>query len=153
MNWLLEGLMYILSTVGALLPIGRFELGPLFAEAQVHLTVFAGAIAVLGGLGYWATKIVGRPLPESAVRTTAVILLLGTVLYGLTDALSGAFGNDAEKVTLFVGAGARDKDISDFQRNVSVDIEKGAPPADAAETRAKGAAPAKSDKRDKTEQE
>jgi hypothetical protein len=38
-----------------------------------------------------------------------------------------------------VGAGAKDKDISDFQRNVSVDIEKGAPPAAAAETRAKGA--------------
>jgi len=52
-----------------------------------------------------------------------------------------------------VGAGARDKDISDFQRNVSVDIEKGAQPAAAAETRAKGAAPAKSDKPDKTEQE
>jgi hypothetical protein len=38
-----------------------------------------------------------------------------------------------------VGAGAKDTDISDFQRNVSVDIEKGAPPAAAAETRAKGA--------------
>jgi len=38
-----------------------------------------------------------------------------------------------------VGAGAKDKDISDFQRNVSVDIEKGAQPAAAAETRAQGA--------------
>ena len=38
-----------------------------------------------------------------------------------------------------VGAGAKDKDISDFQRNVSVDIEQGAQPAAAAETRAKGA--------------
>src|SRR6185436_17331464 len=66
---------------------------------QVHLTVFAGTIAVLGGLGYWATKIVGRPLPESAVRSAAVILLLGTLLYALPDALSGAFGNDTEKVT------------------------------------------------------
>ena len=36
-----------------------------------------------------------------------------------------------------VGAGAKDKEISDFQRNVSVDIEKGAQPAAAAETRAK----------------
>jgi len=59
----------------------------------------------------------------------------------------------AKAIRSLVGAGARDKDISDFQRNVSVDIEKGAPPADAAETRAKGAAPAKSDKPDKTEQE
>lgn len=38
-----------------------------------------------------------------------------------------------------VGAGARDRDISEFQRNVQVDVEKGAPPAAAAETRAKGA--------------
>ena len=36
-----------------------------------------------------------------------------------------------------VGAGAKDTDINDFQRNVSGDIEKGAPPAAAAETRAK----------------
>ena len=50
-----------------------------------------------------------------------------------------------------VGAGAKDKDISDFQRNVSVDIEKGAPPAAAAETRAKGAA--KPERLDKAEQE
>ncbi len=40
-----------------------------------------------------------------------------------------------------VGAGAKDADLSKFQRNVSVDIEKGAPPAAAAETRAKGAVP------------
>ena len=97
----LAALLALLSAVlvGALAPIGRFDLGPLFTEAQVHLTVFAGTIAVLGGLGYWATKIVGRPLPESAVRSAAAILLLGTLLYALPDALSGAFGNDTEKVT------------------------------------------------------
>jgi hypothetical protein len=38
-----------------------------------------------------------------------------------------------------VGAGARDRDISEFQRNVQVDVEKGAQPQAAAETRAKGA--------------
>jgi hypothetical protein len=36
-----------------------------------------------------------------------------------------------------VGAGAKDADLSKFQRNVSVDIDQGAPPAAAAETRAK----------------
>jgi len=36
-----------------------------------------------------------------------------------------------------VGAGAKDADINNFQRNVSVDIEQGAPPAAAVETRAK----------------
>ncbi|HEY5440071.1 MAG TPA: hypothetical protein VIJ90_02190 [Gemmatimonadaceae bacterium] len=46
----------------------------------------------------------------------------------------------ANAIRSLVGAGAKDKDINDFQRNVKVDIEQGAPPAAAAETRAKGAA-------------
>ena len=40
-------------------------------------------------------------------------------------------------VKSLVGAGAKDKDINDFQRNVKEDIQKGAPPEAAAETRAK----------------
>jgi hypothetical protein len=45
----------------------------------------------------------------------------------------------ANAIRSLVGAGARDRDISEFQRNVQVDIEKGAQPQAAAETRAKGA--------------
>jgi hypothetical protein len=48
----------------------------------------------------------------------------------------------ANAIRSLVGAGARDTDISQFQRNVQVDIEKGAQPAAAAETRARGAVPA-----------
>ena len=44
-----------------------------------------------------------------------------------------------------VGAGAKDADINNFQRNVSGDIEKGAPPAAAAETRAKAVPSGKPD--------
>jgi hypothetical protein len=51
----------------------------------------------------------------------------------------------ANAIRSLVGAGARDADINKFQRNVSVDIEAGAPPAAAAETRAKAVAPAKPD--------
>jgi hypothetical protein len=40
-------------------------------------------------------------------------------------------------VRSLVGAGAKDADLTKFQRNVSGDIEQGAPPAAAAETRAK----------------
>ena len=62
----------------------------------------------------------------------------------------------ANAIRSLVGAGARDTDISTFQRNVQVDIEKGAQPAAAAETRAKGAvpapAPAKADKNDKEQE-
>jgi hypothetical protein len=51
----------------------------------------------------------------------------------------------ANAVRSLVGAGARDADINKFQRNVSEDIQQGAPPAAAAETRAKGAVPSKPD--------
>lgn len=44
-----------------------------------------------------------------------------------------------------VGAGAKDADLSKFQRNVSVDIDQGAPPAAAAETRAKAVPATKPD--------
>jgi hypothetical protein len=59
----------------------------------------------------------------------------------------------ANAIRSLVGAGARDTDISKFQRNVQVDIEKGAPPAAAAETRAKGAVTTPSAKAEKREQE
>jgi hypothetical protein len=45
----------------------------------------------------------------------------------------------ANAIRSLVGAGARDRDISEFQRNVQVDIDKGAQPKAAAETRVKGA--------------
>jgi hypothetical protein len=48
----------------------------------------------------------------------------------------------ANAIRSLVGAGARDADINTFQRNVRVDIEQGAPPGAAAETRAKRAVPA-----------
>jgi hypothetical protein len=56
----------------------------------------------------------------------------------------------ANAIRSLVGAGARDRDISEFQRNVQVDIEKGAQPKAAAETRAKGVTttPARPEKRE-----
>ena len=59
----------------------------------------------------------------------------------------------ANAIRSLVGAGARDRDISAFQRNVQVDIEKGAQPQAAAETRAKGAVNTPAAKPEKREQE
>ena len=56
----------------------------------------------------------------------------------------------ANAIRSLVGAGAKDKDINEFQRNVKEDIQQGAPPAAAAETRAKSAA--KPDKPEQMEQ-
>lgn len=43
----------------------------------------------------------------------------------------------ANAILSLVGAGAKDKEINDFQRNVKGDIDQGASPSAAAETRAK----------------
>ena len=59
----------------------------------------------------------------------------------------------ANAIRSLVGAGARDRDISEFQRNVQVDIEKGAQPQAAAETRVKGAVTTPSARPEKREQE
>jgi hypothetical protein len=63
----------------------------------------------------------------------------------LTDIISRGVPVEAaaNAIRSLVGAGAKDTDINTFQRNVSVDIEKGAPPAAAAETRAKAVPAAK----------
>lgn len=58
----------------------------------------------------------------------------------------------ANAIRSLMGAGAKDKDINDFQRNVKVDIEQGAPPAAAAETRARSAAKPDSDKSEQPDQ-
>jgi hypothetical protein len=62
-------------------------------------------------------------------------------------------GSAVNAVKSLVGAGAKDKEINDFQRNVKEDIQQGAPPAAAAETRAKSGKPEKSDKPDDKDKE
>ena len=57
----------------------------------------------------------------------------------LTDIVSRGVpvGSAVNAVKSMLGAGAKDNEINDFQRNVKDDIQQGAPPAAAAETRAK----------------
>lgn len=92
---------------GAFVPVGRFDLdGTLFQVAQIHYVLLAAAITGIGGLWYWATKIVGNPLPEGIGRLAATILLVGTIVFCLPDALSGAFGDEAEAVSGVEGLNA-----------------------------------------------
>ncbi|MEO5818102.1 MAG: hypothetical protein ABIT20_22725 [Gemmatimonadaceae bacterium] len=62
-------------------------------------------------------------------------------------------GTAANAIRSLVGAGAKDKDINDFQRNVKEDIQQGAPPAAAAETRAKASGEKKPEKSDEMEKD
>jgi hypothetical protein len=84
----------------------------------------------------------GKLKKESKVRRS--LTLPFTVL---GDMVSRGVPVDAatNAIRTLVGAGARDADINKFQRDVRVDIEQGAPPGAAVETRAKGAVPIKPD--------
>jgi hypothetical protein len=62
-------------------------------------------------------------------------------------------GTAVNAIRSLVGAGAKDKDINDFQRNVKEDIQQGAPPAAAAETRAKASGEKKPEKPDEMEKD
>jgi len=62
-------------------------------------------------------------------------------------------GTAANAIRSLVGAGAKDKEINDFQRNVKEDIQQGAPPAAAAETRAKVSSEKKPEKPDEMEKD
>jgi hypothetical protein len=72
----------------------------------------------------------------------------------ITDIVSRGVpvGSAVNAVKSLVGAGAKDKEINDFQRNVKEDIQQGAPPAAAAETRAKTSADKKPEKTEKPEE-
>jgi heme/copper-type cytochrome/quinol oxidase subunit 1 len=54
--------------------------------------VLAAAIAAIGGLVYWAPKILGRLIAEGAARLVALLLLLGTILWALPDLVAGLLG-------------------------------------------------------------
>jgi hypothetical protein len=93
----------------------------------------AGASAMQAGV---SPVELGKMKRESRLRS------LVTPLTVLADIVSRGVpvGTAVNAVKSLVGAGAKDKDINDFQRNVQDDIQQGAPPAAAAETRSKGAA-------------
>lgn len=75
----------------------------------------------------------GRMKKQSGLRSLALPFTV------LADIVSRGVpvGTAANAIRAMVGAGAKDKEIKDFQRDVKEDIQQGAPPAAAAETRAK----------------
>lgn len=66
-------------------------------SAVTHYATLATVIAVLGGLQWWATKVVGRPVSEGLGVLSALVLLLGTVLLSFPDLLSALIGDRGEK--------------------------------------------------------
>lgn len=55
----------------------------------------ATAIALLGGVVYWAPKLVGRTFAEGPTRLMAIVLLAGTVLWAFPELIAGLMGQAA----------------------------------------------------------
>ncbi len=56
--------------------------------AVTHYATLGALIAVLGGLYWWATKVIGRPAGQGVGALAALSLLLGTVLLGFPGLVS-----------------------------------------------------------------
>ena len=110
--------------------------------AIVHRAL--GAVATTDEIKAGASAMhAGVPVVElGKLKKQSGLRRLTTPFTVLADLISRGVpvGTAAKAIRSLVGAGAKDKDINDFRRNVEDDIQQGAPPAAAAETRAKTAA-------------
>ncbi len=129
-------------TLKAEMATAHRELGTVASADEIQ----AAAFAVHAGVP--AVEL-GKIKKQSGLRRS--LTLPFTVL---ADIVSRGVPVEAgvNAIRSLVGAGAKDADINNFQRNVSGDIAKGAPPAAAAETRAK-AVPASKPESTKPEQD
>ncbi len=78
-------------------------LGTTVEEGATIYVVYGTALAVMGGVAFWAPKLWGRVLPEKQVMPLALLGLAGTVLAslplyiaGLADQAGGIPANDAD---------------------------------------------------------
>ncbi len=69
--------------------------GTTVTTSMASYVVLAAAIAVLGGIVFWAPKILGRQVEEVGARMLALLLLAGTVLWSFPDLISGLLGQPA----------------------------------------------------------
>lgn len=82
-------------------------LGTSFEEGATLYVVYGTALAVMGGLVFWAPKLWGRVLPEKQVAPLALLALGGTVLAslplyiaGFLDQAGGVPANDIDVARL-----------------------------------------------------
>ncbi|MCU1455454.1 MAG: putative cytochrome c oxidase subunit [Acidimicrobiales bacterium] len=82
------------------------KFGPAVTVGITHMVLFAGLIGALGGLHWWATKVVGRPLANGPAMLAPVLMLVGAVVYGVPDVVSGMVGKGTEKALGIEGLNA-----------------------------------------------
>jgi heme/copper-type cytochrome/quinol oxidase subunit 1 len=88
--------------VGVLAPFGGLDLeGTVYGFAQLNLVSYAAVLAGLGGVVYWGPKLWGRRLSEAAMRSLALLGLLGVALIGIPDVILGFMKQPAATVSDF----------------------------------------------------
>ncbi|MSO87933.1 MAG: hypothetical protein EXQ71_10525 [Acidimicrobiia bacterium] len=70
--------------------------GTSWTTAVASYVLLSLAIALLGGITFWAPKLIGRSLREGAARGVAALLLVGTVLWSFPDLVSGLLGQGGD---------------------------------------------------------
>jgi len=91
-------LALLLATIGgAITSISAVDAGVAARDGVTHAAVFAALIGALGGLHWWATKILRRPAGAPGAYLAPLLLLVGTAAYVIPDLVSGWAGDGPEK--------------------------------------------------------
>jgi heme/copper-type cytochrome/quinol oxidase subunit 1 len=69
--------------------------GTSWSTATMGILALAGITAMIGGVVYWAPRLVGHRFPEGGARLVAVLLLLGTLVTGVPELVAGLLGQPA----------------------------------------------------------
>lgn len=77
--------------------------GTIFDLGTGHAVMLAAVIASLGGLHWWATKVMGQPAKEAPGLVAPLLLLVGTAAIVIPDLASGLFGEGAELNPSYTG--------------------------------------------------
>ena len=70
--------------------------GTSWTTSVASYVFLALAIALFGGITFWAPKLIGRRLQERGACGVAVLLLAGTVLWSFPDLVSGLLGQSGD---------------------------------------------------------
>lgn len=91
-------LALLLATLGgAITSISAVDAGTAARDGVTHAALFAAVIGGLGGLHWWATKILRRPAAAPGAFLAPLLLLAGTAVYTIPDLISGWAGDGQEK--------------------------------------------------------